>query len=295
MNNRRGEQEVDLRAVLATVGITGEAAATPISGGTDTSIWQVTAGDRRYALRLFGAGREAGCQREVAVMEVARAAGVPVPEVYATGVWNGRAAMLLEWGAGEPLIQTLVAHPQRAEQLGRLFGATQAAIHRVPAPPILQQSDRSWIDWYSEDEADERPLREHLRALASQDERLLHLDYHPYNVMTDGERITAVLDWTNAHAGDARADFARTFSILLLVAGSGLPNLPASSVMRRFMAGWRSGYRQVGGRLADLAPFCAWAGVVLERDLAQKVSSQDLARIHRWAERWKRRSFGMSA
>src|SRR5438132_39917 len=41
---------------------------------------------------------------------------------------------------------------------------------------------------------------------------LLHLDYHLLNVMTDRSRVTGVLDWTNARAGDPRADLARTFT-----------------------------------------------------------------------------------
>ena len=34
----------------------------------------------------------------------------------------------------------------------------------------------------------------------------------------------------------------------------------------------------------------AWAGAVMERDLAPKRTPEDLARIHQWAMRWKARA-----
>ena len=38
---------------------------------------------------------------------------------------------------------------------------------------------------------------------------ILHLDYNPYNVAVEGDRISGLLDWTNARIGDPRADLAR--------------------------------------------------------------------------------------
>jgi hypothetical protein len=35
-----------------------------------------------------------------------------------------------------------------------------------------------------------------------------------------------------------------------------------------------------------MAPFYAWAGATMQRDLSAKRSPADLARIRRWTERW---------
>src|SRR4030042_1376357 len=42
----------------------------------------------------------------------------------------------------------------------------------------------------------------------------VHMDFHPLNVLSDGRNITGVVDWTNAAAGDARADLAWTVTLL---------------------------------------------------------------------------------
>jgi hypothetical protein len=63
------------------------------------------------------------------------------------------------------------------------------------------------------------------------------------------------------------------------------------SIGRRvFEQGWRSGYEQKGAPLRDLPLFYAWAGAVMERDLALKRAPEDLARIQQWAMRWKERA-----
>lgn len=114
-----------------------------------------------------------------------------------------------------------------------------------------------------------------------------------------------VLDWTNAKAGDPRAGLACTVSILRLVPLP--PDAPrllaaASGALRWVLeAGWRAGYRQVAGpsgaSSGNVAPFYAWAGAWMERDLAAKLGrpgvwlrAQDLERIRRWTARWKRRA-----
>jgi len=43
---------------------------------------------------------------------------------------------------------------------------------------------------------------------------LLHLDYHPQNVLVQGVRVTGVIDWVNADVGDRHLDAAMTAAIL---------------------------------------------------------------------------------
>ncbi|RJE87469.1 aminoglycoside phosphotransferase family protein [Paenibacillus sp. 1011MAR3C5] len=46
-------------------------------------------------------------------------------------------------------------------------------------------------------------------------ERIIHGDFHPENIVEDGERYT-VIDWTNAQLGDPRYDFAWSYFLLRL-------------------------------------------------------------------------------
>src|SRR5262249_47091981 len=67
--------------ILAALGMPGATSVVPVLGGQDTALWRVAHADATYALRLFRAGEERKCQREVAAMRMAAAGGVPVPQV----------------------------------------------------------------------------------------------------------------------------------------------------------------------------------------------------------------------
>jgi aminoglycoside phosphotransferase (APT) family kinase protein len=145
---------------------------------------------------------------------------------------------------------------------------------------------------------DEHRLHAALQHVAHPTPKLLHLDYHPLNVLTDGTRITAVLDWANARAGDTRADVARTYTILMVEPYTPGRQPHAVTLVRRLLTwSWRRGYEQAGGVVTEMAWFYAWAGAVMVRDLAPRVSDpeswwqpQHLAHIQDWTTTWKQRA-----
>jgi hypothetical protein len=60
---------------------------------------------------------------------------------------------------------------------------------------------------------------------------------------------------------------------------------------------WRRGYEQVAGAQSDMAWFYTWAGAVMARDLAPRVSDpqswwqpQHLEHIHSWTAEWRQRA-----
>ena len=283
------DERPDPNAILASLGFERPGGTERISGGRDTAIFRVELGGELYALRVFRPGEDWVARREAEVMRAAREGGVPVPRVCAEGTWRGRAALLLSWCPGRPMAEELAARPWRAWPLGVLFGRCQAAIHGRSSPEVLRAAGRAWIDW-----AGEEVLAARLRVTAPCEDSLVHLDYHPLNVMTDGERITGVLDWTNARAGDPRADYARTLTILRLDSGTASPLVLA--VLQVFEAGWRSGYRRITGRTSDMAPYYAWAGAVMLRDRGPRpdrpggMTARELGRVRAWTERWRKRA-----
>jgi hypothetical protein len=138
-------------------------------------------------------------------------------------------------------------------------------------------------------------LQEYLSELHQHPATLLHLDYHPLNVLIANGKVTAILDWANAGVGNPRADLARTLSILRLIPfPGGLAGAIARMQRRTFEAGWWRGYQEVAGPIDGLAPFCWWAGLVMERDLAPRVGRPDLpwltsdflARVRSWTADW---------
>lgn len=279
--------------ILTTLGISAVSAVTRVHGGMDTAIWRVEHGGQTSALRVFRPEQAATCRREMAAMEAAGRAGLPVPALRAAGVWRERPVLLLAWCQGEPLWQAIRRHPWRVWSLGLAFGRTQARIHQVSDPTLCQQPD--WIDWAGPDDPQ---LHTSLRHIASPTAALLHLDYHPLNVLTDGRQMTAVLDWANSRFGDPRADVARTYTILRVE-----PHTPgrqpfALSLIRRLLGwSWRRGYEQGAGAPSDMAWFYVWAGTVMLRDLAPRVNDphswwqpHHLDPIRTWTATWRQRA-----
>jgi aminoglycoside phosphotransferase (APT) family kinase protein len=287
---------LDPRVILRDLGVRDVSQVERVHGGMDAAIWRVESDHGRCALRVMRPDQVDTSRLEAAAMRAARAAGVRTPQLIAFELWQGRPAMLLEWLPGSALGHAFETHPLRVWSLGVQFGRMQAAIHATPAPAELRRDVSSWIHWAR----DER-IVEHLRGLPLETSALLHLDYHPLNVMSDGRAITGVIDWTNARAGDPRADFARTYTILCVEPWSPRPS-PMMAAFRRVLAtAWRRGYEQVAGTQHDLAPFFAWAGMAMVHDLSHRVASPDhwfearhIEHVRRWARRWVRRS-GISA
>jgi aminoglycoside phosphotransferase (APT) family kinase protein len=290
------------RAILVSLGITDAGKIEPVTGGTDTATWRVEWNNAYYALRVFGWRQIGVPEHEARMMRLAGENGIPVPTVVRKGMYReyrerlrfgeAQPVLLLSWITGKTLAAELQAHPRQIKQLGSAFGRMQAAIHRIPAPPEMDTT--SWIEWAG----DEPELKRRLLDLPSRKNRLLHLDYHPLNVMADGGQISGVLDWVNARAGDPRADFARTYAILRIERYSPEGDNLKLAIARRLLAYfWRQGYMQAGGQLDDMALFYAWAGASMIRDLSQKIGRPDiwlqdhhLDSVRAWRDHWKQQA-----
>ena len=147
------------------------------TGGFDTTVWHLERGGRQYALRVFRPDQLTTLQRELVALGAARGGGVPVPQVYAMGTYQERPALLMQWSQGRPLLDELRARPGQLLTLGVRFGRQHAALHRVAAPASLRAN---WIAWAGPLEPG---LAARLEQLSLIKPRLLHLDYHPLNVL----------------------------------------------------------------------------------------------------------------
>jgi aminoglycoside phosphotransferase (APT) family kinase protein len=286
--------DLDPLAILKSLGISAPRSVTTVTGGADTLIWRVEHGNATYALRVFRPEQATAAQREHQALEAARNGGLIVPTVHATTIWRDRPAVLLSWCPGEPLLNRLMREPWRVWSLGVAFGRSQAAVHRISPPSEWLNSADRWMGWAG---SNEQLLQDRLRQTTYRP-ALLHLDFHPLNVLTDGVRITAILDWVNAQVGDPRADVARTYTILRVQPNPGGRQPLSHWVFRRLLAlAWRRGYEAQAGPLGPLALHYAWAGAVMVRDLAPRVGPapkefrpEDMASIRRWTDTQKRRA-----
>jgi aminoglycoside phosphotransferase (APT) family kinase protein len=123
-------------------------------------------------LRRFKAGGRPA--REAEIMEHARAHGYPVPRVLE--VLDD--SLVLERVDGPTMLAELRRRPWKLAGQARMLAELHARLHEIPF----------------------------------EGERLLHLDFHPDNVLLSARGPVAI-DWANARAGDPALDVAMTWVI----------------------------------------------------------------------------------
>ncbi len=245
----------DIEAWLARSGFPADveiASMTPGLGAT--TLWRISgAGGPDYVLRIFPPGDAIWRDRETLAMRAVMRAGLPVPDVIRTDAIAGRPAMLTTFVPGATVAAALHAHPERAATTGRTLGTLLGHINRMPAPEGLAPADR-WLDRAGPALA---PLHDRLAAMPNAD-RLLHLDFHPENVMMTDDEVTGVIDWTNTLPGPPHIDLGRSRAILRLVRM--LPGVTPdiATALDSFAAGLVEGHATIHGPDPDPDLTLAW-------------------------------------
>lgn len=209
-----------------------------LSGGASQETYRLTAvvegEERPLALRRAAGGElnepaegRPGLPIEAKLMQVARAAGVPEPEVHlvldrADGLGDG---FVMEWLDGHTLGARIVRSPDLdaiRPTLARQCGEVLARIHAIDpeatglAPHLETVPTERFVNemWESYREFDTpQPMIDYTaRWLLDNrppdaEHRLVHNDFRNGNLMISPEAgITAVLDWEVCHLGDPMRD-----------------------------------------------------------------------------------------
>ncbi len=205
----------------------------PLPGGASRESWDVRvrlAGEgladgteRRLILLRDAGGRIRQPARNVAVeaaaMTAARAAGVPVAELYDHGEGAlGQAYLLMERLDGETIPRRLLrddayaaARPGLAYRLGEVL----ARIHQIDPgqfPGLPRVDALGQLTGLYQGFAEPRPaleiglrwLREHQPPPVA--DTLVHGDFRTGNLMVGEDGLRGVLDWELTHRGDPRQD-----------------------------------------------------------------------------------------
>ncbi|OBG60880.1 phosphotransferase family protein [Mycobacterium sp. E3339] len=201
-----------------------------LTGGASRATWAFDAatGDRSQALILrTGAPDDvhAGMELEARAQAAAAAAGAPVPHVLTADdspAALGNPFLICEAIAGETIVRRiqrqLDAAGGQAARAGLLRQCAQAlaAIHRAdPDIPGLAHEDplaryRERLDAMGDTTATFEWAFRWLEARRPEPSAdvLVHGDYRMGNLIVEGSRLAAVLDWELVHRGDPHDDLA---------------------------------------------------------------------------------------
>ncbi len=276
--------------ILNDLGIGGVTDVTPQPGGWGgTMLWRVWRREHPTALllRIFPAGQRDVATREEIAHRLAARSGVPVPDVIASGVSGSCSVLLLTWCPGQTVADHLRNAPDRVDRIGEACGETLARIHGIS----VSSDEFHGVDWISR----AGPYAERLRPLLEgacagiPQNRLLHMDYHPENILVQNDIdavssavsaavsqavspvVTAVIDWANVCIGPPPADLARSRSILRILEFH--PDVPADArpMLQQFERGFMNEYSRLCGTDPHANAFDAWAWAMQVSDLGSKI------------------------
>lgn len=204
--------------------------AEPAIGGLSGRTFRVTADGQTWIARYEPAD---GLQlrRAAHALAIARSAGARVPAVIESNFTPTDAGshvwLIEEYLPGEPWTDAVTDDAARA--LSFQLGEQLRLLHAVPMdaygllPPSPYPSIATFSEWLAQEEAgvaetlatsgldaallpDIRAVLDRLRALPSEGPRFGHGDTVGSNLLIDGERLVAIVDWEWAGGCDAAAN-----------------------------------------------------------------------------------------
>lgn len=276
---------MDIRRIIEGVFKDAIISFEQVNGGFDSSVWKVeTATYQQLALRIVTADRYEDFLIEKDIIDFAASQRIPVPTVRTVKIVDGWAVMVSNWVSGLPVLEELISNPDQAFSIGEEFGRVQARIHGLETDTLKPIPG----NWLKPETVKEKYALEKINNLTGGDtNRLLHLDYHPLNVMVEKGKITAVLDWVNASCGDPRLDVARTYSILRFEQiRQTSPFEALKPTLQEFEKGWLKGYIEIAGELKSIELFHQWAGMRHARDLGNRITEADRVKLDEWSVSW---------
>jgi aminoglycoside phosphotransferase (APT) family kinase protein len=219
-----------LSAALADVGLEGDVVDLDrLSGGASRETWSLVlrptdgSADRALVLQRARAGATVagpGMVGEARLVRAAAAAGVPVPEVMASGDDQGVGAPWVLTGRldGETIPRKLLRDDEYADARAGLAaecGEALAAIHGIdPAsvPDLAGGDQLEQLRTLADNLGEAHPAFElGFRWLEGNrppttDDAVVHGDFRLGNLLVDPSGLSAVLDWELAHRGDPFED-----------------------------------------------------------------------------------------
>ncbi len=212
------------------------------------------------------------------VLKGARERGLRVPEVFEAMEVMGRPGLVMERIDGADLLTVIGRQPWKVWWVAGIGGRAHARMHEVVAPAEVQSTKEYVTRALTHSPHVPKVVADAaLKALADlpDGDRLSHGDFHPANILMDGDE-PVIIDWGNVTRGDPAADVART--LVILESGSPPPGTPlplrlmALFGRRLLTSAYIRAYRRVAP--LDMGLVRRWAAVRLADRLADSIPKE---------------------
>jgi aminoglycoside phosphotransferase (APT) family kinase protein len=214
-------------------------------------------GDGRV-LKLYRSGQPAAeARRELGILDVVEMAGLPAPRAYDLEQVDGRWGLTMTRIEGATFAEAMLSDLTASGKYLAAMAGLHTRIHAAAGGSLAPLRVRLVRKIEAADLSDplKRRLRDKARSLPGGD-RLLHGDFHPYNVLGSIDAPVAV-DWLDATSGPPEADLCRSW-LLLQARSKELADqylddyLSGSSLTRDSVLAWLPVL--AGARLAENVP-----------------------------------------
>ena len=166
-------------------------------------------------LKLYRAGYPGtDARREAAILDALEAAGIGAPRAFDVSQFQGRWGVVMSRVEGRPFAEPMLADRDDAAHYLVAMARLHIAIHAAPGEAMAPLRVRLARKIEASGLADpvKRGLRDRLSKLPDGD-RVLHGDFHPYNVLGSLE-AAVVVDWPDATCGLPSADLCRSWLLM---------------------------------------------------------------------------------
>lgn len=205
------------------------------------------------------------------------AAGVQTPAVIDVIDHEGRPGIVYERVSGVPMTDLIREQPGELVHLAQVLADLQAAIHahQTDALPALSERMSTRLEAVDALVPQEKAhLLKLMNALAD-GQAVCHMDFHPFNVLVDGETYT-VIDWIDAVSGPPAADVARS-ALLIRMAGLMSDDDAFKQIAEQFEAAYLSHY--LGQSTLGHEEIDAWMPLIAAVRLTESIHEESEALI----------------
>lgn len=202
-----------------------------LARGGQADIYEI---DSLRILRVLREPDEHGVQAlhaERSIMALLRTQGVNVPEVYEAGDAGGLPAYAMQRISGPSMLEKMMRNPLNICGYAKALADLHAEFLSTVAPGELRDINeraKYLINRAALLDGDDKTFALTLLGSLPGGGVLMHGDFHPGNILTDGGRYY-IIDWFGATKGDPVSDVAHTY---LLCANK--PRIPGESAAKHY-------------------------------------------------------------